>query len=384
MTGWELIDVANPELNLSGLGPVPLEMAPPWLLSNFVSPEQDIHCFTLGGVEDPIGYAPFLVHRTALSFNLGETPLLHLRLTRHALQGAPLCKSPAVLGGLFQPLFKAVGRRGVVFLEGVHSSSHLGVLLAQRDSAVYNYFHVVPYGPTYAHRLIDLPVGSNFEDYLGSLGSSSRRDVRRTRRDFIKGAKGQTRMTRYTQSSQAAELAHTLAQVSRKTYQHHLLGLGLENTPQFANQLRIAAEGGWLRAYVLWIDDKPVAFQLGYQNTRTYYGHHVGYDPDISKLQPGIYLHTELMADLLADGISRFDFLSGDSLYKQRMSNAFREERHYYLIPRGWPGTGIAVALVCVNRFSEVLGRWLDKIGVKDRLKRLVRRIAVKRGEINK
>ncbi len=40
------------------------------------------------------------------------------------------------------------------------------------------------------------------------------------------------------------------------------------------------------------------------------------------------------MADLLADGICRFDFLPGDNLYKQRMSNKFREERHYYLIPR--------------------------------------------------
>jgi CelD/BcsL family acetyltransferase involved in cellulose biosynthesis len=144
-------------------------------------------------------------------------------------------------------------------------------------------------------------------------------------------------------------------------------------------QLRAAAAGGWLRAYVLWIGDNPVAFGLGYQDGNTYYGHHVGYDPDISKLQPGIYLHTEVMADLLADGICRFDFLAGDNLYKQRMSNKLREERHYYLIPRGWPGTMYARTLVGVNFLSETIGNWLQKSGLKERIKQIVRTVAVKR-----
>jgi CelD/BcsL family acetyltransferase involved in cellulose biosynthesis len=84
------------------------------------------------------------------------------------------------------------------------------------------------------------------------------------------------------------------------------------------------------------------------------------------------------MADLLADGICRFDFLAGDSLYKQRMSNTSREERHYYLIPRGWPGTVYAVALVGVNFLSERIGRWLEASGLKERIKRFVRAAAVK------
>ena len=100
-----------------------------------------------------------------------------------------------------------------------------------------------------------------------------------------------------------------------------MLGLGLENTPEQIGQLKAAAAGGWLRAYVIRIGDNPVAFGLGYHDGHTYYGHHVGCDPDISKLQPGIYLHSEVMADILEDGICRFYFLAADILYKQRMSN---------------------------------------------------------------
>ncbi len=139
------------------------------------------------------------------------------------------------------------------------------------------------------------------------------------------------------------------------------------------------AAAGWLRAYVVRIGDNPVAFGLGYREGETYYGHHVGYDPEVSKLQPGIYLHTEAMADLLANGVCRFDFLAGDSLYKQRMSNKSREERHFYLIRRGWPGTAYARALVTVNFLSETIGRRLEKSGLKERIKRMVRASAIKR-----
>jgi CelD/BcsL family acetyltransferase involved in cellulose biosynthesis len=85
------------------------------------------------------------------------------------------------------------------------------------------------------------------------------------------------------------------------------------------------------------------------------------------------------MTDLLANGICRFDFLAGDSLYKQRMSNKSREERHFYLIPRGWPGTAYARALIMVNFLSETIGRRLEKSGLKERIKRMARTAAIKR-----
>ena len=295
------------------------------------------------------------------------------------MQGAPLCENAALLPRLFTPLREAIGKRGVVFFEGVPAHSPLDELFRTRDSPVCDLFHVVPYGPAYTRRLIELPVGAQFEDYLQTLGSKTREDVRRTRKYFRVKAGCSVTVGRYTEPAQVDELAAALAQISRKTYQYHLLGLGFDNTAELAAHLVETATRGWLRAYILRIGDTPVAFGLGYCFGDTYYGHHVGYDPAISKLQPGIYLHTEVMADLLADGIRHFDFLPGDSLYKQRMSNRIREERHYYLIPRGWPGTGYAQVLLAVNSLSETIGRWLAKSGLKGRLRRIIRTIAVKR-----
>ena len=379
MTPWHLVDVDKVPGDLSQLGPIPLDLDPRWLQSRLGEKDQTLRYFTLAHDQQLLGYAPFLNHRGVLGFCFGETALFSVSVNRYAMQGVPLCNSVSQLQGLFGPLRKAIGDKGVVFLEGIPMDSPMGELLSSPISVVRRFFHVVPYGPVYARRLIKLPRHASFDDYMASLGSGTRRDIRRTRRDFQSNASGAVRMTCYTEPAQSDELASALAHVSRKTYQYHLLGLGLENTAAHTRQLRLAADGGWLRAYVLWIDELPVAFQLGYHDTQTYYGHHVGYDPGISKLQPGIYLHTELMADLLKSGISNFDFLSGDSLYKQRLSNTLHEERHYYLIPRGWPGTLYASMLLTVNSLSAAVGRQLDKSGLKERIKRWIRNTSIKR-----
>jgi hypothetical protein len=71
-----------------------------------------------------------------------------------------------------------------------------------------------------------------------------------------------------------------------------------------------------------------------------------------------------------------FDFLSGDSLYKQRLSTESRTERHFYLIPRRFPVNLVALSLAGMNSASEAAGRLLARYGLKDGFKKMVRRRA--------
>ena len=83
--------------------------------------------------------------------------------------------------------------------------------------------------------------------------------------------------------------------------------------------------------------------------------------------------------DLFTDGIVSVDFLSGDSEHKRRMSNKAHQERHYYLVPRGWPGVFRANTLRVVNAVSEMSGHWLTKSGLKTYIKRTVRAVSISR-----
>lgn len=375
MAQWQLTNIPSNNINFSSLGTIPIELDPHWLNSRIDSPDKYVQYFLQGDQDHPCGYAPFFVHPGKLDFCLGEATLVSIPVRRYMIKGAPLCEDYSSLAELFKLLRETIDKKSVVFFEGVRTHSPLAELLTKTGSQVFNLFHVVPYGPFYERRLIELPAGAQFEDYLRTLGSGIRKHLRRMIKSFETKAKNTVKVTCYTEPEQVDELATTLTQISRKTYQHHLFNFRFTNSPEQVAQLRSTATSRWLRTYILWIGETPVAFNIGYHHGHTYYGHHMGYDPEFSKLQPGMYLHAEIMADLLLNGIYCFDFLPGDSLSKRRMSNTSREERHYYLIPNGWPGSAYAFTLSATNFLSEVIGSWLDKIGLKARIKRLVRDI---------
>jgi hypothetical protein len=382
MIQWHKTNVPGSAINFSLLGSIPIELDPHWLNSRINSPDKYVQYFIQGDQYHPCGYAPFFVHPGKLDFCFGEITLASISVNRYAIQGAPLCEDYSSLAELFKCLSKCLRERidtsNVVFFEGVVTGSALDKLLTETSSLVFNSFHVVPFGPTYERRLIELTTGAEFKDYLQTLGSHARTNLRHAIKKFkTMTTKNTVKVTCYTEPEQADELINILTQISRKTYQHHLLNLGFKNNPEQLAELRATASGGWLRAYVLWIDEAPVAFNIGYHHGHTFYGHNMGYDPEFSKLQPGIYLLAEVIADLLSNSIYCLDFLSGDSVFKRRLSNKSREERHYYLIPRGWPGTAYAFSLSSMNFLSTKVGDWLDKKGLKSRIKRLIRDKAV-------
>jgi len=377
MDQWQLSNVPGSAINFSLLGNIPIELDPHWLNSNINSPDKDVQYFLQGDQENPCGYAPFFVHPGNLNFCFGETTLFSIPVQRYAMEGAPLCEDSSSLAELFKYLRKKIDPSNVIFFEGIREGSPLNELLTVTGSPVFSLFHVLPYGPTYDRRLIELPRGAQFESYLQTLSSKARNNLRRLIKTVSVMDKDTVNVTCYTEPEQTDELITILSEVSGKTYQHHLLNLGIENNPVQIKKLRAAAAGGYLRAYVLWVNKVPVAFNIGYHHGHVFYGHDMGYDPEYSRLQPGIYLLTKVIADLLSNDIYCLDFLSGDSVFKQRLSNTSRKERHYYLIPRGWPGTAYALSLSATNFLSREIGNWLDKKGLKSKIKRLIRKNAV-------
>src|SRR5690242_14331270 len=156
MIQWHLANASGNTPDLSLLGPIPLELDPKWLSTRVNGADKYIQYFLLGDQHRPCGYAPFFVHRSALAYCLGETTIFHVPIRRYTMQGTPLCENHESLAGLFKPLGETVGGRGVIFFEGVSLDSSLARLLTTLDSPVHDLFHVIPHGPVYMRRLIEL------------------------------------------------------------------------------------------------------------------------------------------------------------------------------------------------------------------------------------
>lgn len=388
MAPWQLVDVsAIPALReraaeiLRQAPAVEMEHDLGWLQDLAKAPSKCVAVYAFRRDETVAGYAPFLIHPATLEYALGGVTLLKRRISRYAAVGEPVLEGAAseeVLVDLFRALRPQLKRDNIVFLGAVGADTALSRLLAGR-SLLRKHYHVLPHGPAYQRRRIRFE-GGDYEAYLKSLRKTTRRDFRRSCKKFLAKADGRYEVRRFESPDEAKLFLEHATEISKKTYQWHLLGLGMRDQEDRALHFGNAADRGWFRSYVLYVDDTPIAFQAGYLHHGTYYAHDTGYDPAWAEAHAGRFLLAELFQDLLADDepLEVFDFLWGDDLLKARLANTEQTERHYYLFPKGLHGASLYYPMRVVNALSSAASAVLQRLRLKTYVRRLIRRRSVK------
>ena len=87
-----------------------------------------------------------------------------------------------------------------------------------------------------------------------------------------------------------------------------------------------AAERGWLRLYVLYVDGNPVAHLYGIVYKNEYLALKTSYDGSAKSLSPGAALMAYALRDAFAQGYDAFDFLGVESRWKAELAT---EVRHW-------------------------------------------------------
>lgn len=332
-------------------------------------------CFAADGTL--IGYAPFFVHPSALSFELFGLALFDFRIRRYTIASTPLIApdhvSQDIFRGLFIKLLASLERREALFGLGVPLASHFAQYL-QHKHVLRKEYLVFPHGMSYFRRFILLP--TSFDEYLKNLSHGTRKQIRRAIRNLENDADLSASFRAYTLPEEIPTYLALAQTVSDKTYQKNLLGLGINNNPETRQTLMLAAEKGWLRSYILTCKHQPVAFQQGYLHNGTYYAEHTGYDPNWSDQSVGTIMQIYRIRDLIQLGVVRLDFLYGDNEKKKSLSNFAREEQNFYIIPRRFPISVIAQILRIFNFATKQLGDFMEKYGFKSKIRRFLRKRA--------
>lgn len=81
---------------------------------------------------------------------------------------------------------------------------------------------------------------------------------------------------------------------------------------------------GTLEFSLIYIEDKPVSYTLGFKYHNIYYHWSIGFDSDYSHVSPNKVHHKLLIEDLFKDKISEFNFMRGDSEYKFKWTKTYR------------------------------------------------------------
>ncbi len=354
---------------------------PRWVQALANEQNKSIRIYALREQGDLAGLATFLVHPSTLRLALGELTLFSRPVRRLTAFGAPFVRGDSdrkreisILAALLARVADDLDKNEVIYLESVQQGTALFDLLTL-PAALAGKFHALQYGNLYRHRFAAIP--DSFENYLRQLGARTRADLRTNRKRFIAHVRQNYRTRCFRTPDEVPEFVAESMELSRKTYQYQLLGSGLRERAALERCYLAASGLGWFRSYLLYANEKPVAFQVGYVYRGRFHAAEIGYDPAWARQHVGIFLHTEIVIDLAASNgaINGFDFGNDDSLHKERLSTCSRLEGYFYLIPAHIRGGLMARSMRVTNRVSAALGAVLGRFGVRTKIRDLLRKL---------
>jgi CelD/BcsL family acetyltransferase involved in cellulose biosynthesis len=135
-----------------------------------------------------------------------------------------------------------------------------------------------------------------------------------------------------------------------------------------------AAEKGWLRAYILYINEKPAAFWILTRYKKKCLSNFLGFDAQYAKYSPGMVLFARLMEDLCREtDLEKIDFGSGDAVYKKRFGDNGWLEADIMIFSPTFYGLKLNLMRTIVIGFSLILEILVARLGLLNRVKKIWR-----------
>ena len=222
----------------------------------------------------------------------------------------------------------------------------------------------------------------SYEDYLRKFPSKRRSALRAKIKKLFALPGEKVEMREYREEGEMDEFHRLACELSARTYQERLFGKGLPATPEFGARLRELARLGQGRGYVLVQGAKAIAFLYAKIDAagRIAYDY-VGYDPDYRDYSPGTVLHLLILERLFAAKDSRvFDFGEGDAEHKRFLANGTARCADLYYFPPNPRALALGGSQIALHLLSRGITRTVEALGVKDKIRRFVRRRVSVRG----
>jgi hypothetical protein len=224
------------------------------------------------------------------------------------------------------------------------------------------------------HRSMPLP-GSAEEVYRG-LSGKVRKNLKWQAKKLVNDFSGTARIRTFRETAELEEMIRDIEQVAKKTYQRGL-AVGFIDSAETRERLRLEAEKGWLRSFVLYVADKPCAFWKGTLYQETFYSDSMGYDPDYAKYSPGMYLIMKVIEDFCEakheERPRRIDFGFGDAQYKAVLADREWHESSVYMFAPTLRGVGLNLFRTQTELVNQLANGILSKGSLLLRAKRIWR-----------
>ena len=213
----------------------------------------------------------------------------------------------------------------------------------------------------YFHYRADMTTG--FEDFLQKKSSKTRSTLKRKVKKFTSANKAKTlEWGEYRTPPEIDEFFTLALPLAQATYQAKRFQGALPDSEAFKEHAADLAAAGQLRAYLLFLDQRPVAYLYSPLECRTAVYAYLGYDAEIAGLSPGTVLQYLVHERLFSDpDVDWFDFTEGDGAHKA----LFATEKHSCInvlcVSDTWRNRILIRCHYCWNRAIETGKRLLER-----------------------
>jgi hypothetical protein len=218
------------------------------------------------------------------------------------------------------------------------------------------------------HWRMSLP--SNAED-IGK-GSKDFRELRRKGRKLLADHPDQVKICCFRKVDELEHVMRDVEQIAVKTYQRGM-GVGFADDDQTRRMLQFGASQGWLRAYLLYVGDRPCAYWIGTKYKDVLYGDFVGYDPSYGKYALGKFLMLKGIEDFCKEGIKWIDFGLGDAAYKQGFGTSQWEEARICFFAPSLRGIWLNSLRIPIGSVDRAARKMLGETAMLAKLKKMWR-----------
>lgn len=249
---------------------------------------------------------------------------------------------------------------------------------------------VVRSGALLPHRLPPIHSNKSGICYVRNQTSNYYIDLRGTFDDYLKGFSSKTRSTlsrKVRNVSMTMECRcfrtpdevvdfHKLArEVAVETYQEKLFDGAIPASADFVVKMRTLAERDCFRGYTLSSNGKPVSYlYLPIENEVLIYGY-LGYNPTYANLSVGTVLLYMAIEQVFAERRFRyFDFTHGEGQNKKLFGRASFLRGDFYFFRWSVRNALAVYGHFLMDWLSEALGRTFDVLGLRQRIRKLLRR----------
>jgi len=149
---------------------------------------------------------------------------------------------------------------------------------------------------------------------------------------------------------------------------------GLPDGAPFLESMCHLASDDHVRAYLLFCDERPIAYMYCPVRDGVLLYQYVGYDPAYQHGSPGTVLQYLALEQIFAEGkFLYFDFTEGQGQHKEQLATHAALCANICYFRPSWRSFLVLWCHQALDRISRLVVGGLDRLGLKGRIKRFVR-----------